>query len=148
MKVVLLQDIRGTGKKGQLVQVSDGYARNFLFPRRLAKEANAQVMNELKGAEEARKYRVRKETEEARKTAEAVGGKTLKLTAKSGQGGKLFGSITAKEISDELKRSFHVDVDKRKIILNGEIKAYGTYECEMKLYGGVSAKLYVLVGEE
>lgn len=148
MKVVLLQDIRGTGTKGQLVQVSDGYARNFLFPRRLAKEANAQVMNELKGAEEARKYRVRKETEEARKTAEAVGGKTLKLTAKSGQGGKLFGSITAKEISDELKRSFHVDVDKRKIILNGEIKAYGTYECEMKLYGGVSAKLYVLVGEE
>lgn len=148
MKVVLLQDIRGTGTKGQLVQVSDGYARNFLFPRKLAKEANAQVMNELKGAEEARKYRVRKETEEARKTAEAVGGKTLKLTAKSGQGGKLFGSITAKEISDELKRSFHVDVDKRKIILNGEIKAYGTYECELKLYGGVSAKLYVLVGEE
>lgn len=148
MKVVLLQDVKGTGKKGELVQVSDGYARNFLFPRKLAKEANAQVMNELKGAEEAREYHIKQETEEARKTANEIGGKTLKLTAKSGQGGKLFGSITSKEISDELKRTFHVDIDKRKIVLNSEIKAYGTFECELKLYNGVSAKLYVQVGEE
>ncbi|HEX3016809.1 MAG TPA: 50S ribosomal protein L9 [Caproicibacter sp.] len=148
MKVVLLQDVKGTGKKGELVQVSDGYARNFLFPRNLAKEANAQVMNELKGAEEAREYHIKQETEEARKTANEIGGKTLKLTAKSGQGGKLFGSITSKEISDELKRTFHVDIDKRKIVLNSEIKAYGTFECELKLYNGVSAKLYVQVGEE
>lgn len=148
MKVVLLQDVKGTGKKGELVQVSDGYARNFLFPRKQAKEANAQVMNELKGAEEAREYHIKQETEEARKTANEIGGKTLKLTAKSGQGGKLFGSITSKEISDELKRTFHVDIDKRKIVLNSEIKAYGTFECELKLYNGVSAKLYVQVGEE
>lgn len=148
MKVVLLQDIKGTGKKGELVQVSDGYARNFLFPRKLAKEANAQVMNELKGAEEAREFHIKEETEEAQKTAKAIDGKTLKLTAKSGQGGKLFGSITSKEISDELKSSFHVDIDKRKIVLNSEIKAYGTYDCELKLYNGVSAKLYVMVGEE
>lgn len=148
MKVVLLADVRGTGKKGELVNVSDGYARNFLFPRKLAKEANVQVMNEIKGAQEAKEFHIRQETEEARKVAESVNGKTLKLTAKSGQGGKLFGSITSKEISEGLKRSFGIDVDKKKIGLNGEIKAYGTYECELKLYNGVSAKIFILVGEE
>lgn len=148
MKVVLLADVRGTGKKGELVNVSDGYARNFLFPRKLAKEANVQVMNEIKGAQEAKEFHIRQETEEARKVAESVNGRTLKLTAKSGQGGKLFGSITSKEISEGLKRSFGIDVDKKKIGLNGEIKAYGTYECELKLYNGVSAKIFILVGEE
>jgi large subunit ribosomal protein L9 len=148
MKVVLLADVKGTGKKGELVTVSDGYARNFLFPRNLAKEANAQVLNEIKSAREAKEFHIRQDTEAARKTAESVNGKTLKLTAKSGQGGKLFGSITSKEISEEFKRSFHIDVDKKKIVLNSDIKAYGTYECELKLYNGVSAKIYVNVGEE
>lgn len=148
MKAVLLADVKGTGKKGDLVNVSDGYARNFLFPRKLAKEANTQIMNEIKGAQEAKEFHIRQETEEARKVAAAVGGKTLKLTAKSGQGGKLFGSITSKEIADELKRSFHVDLDKRKIVLDSDIKAYGTFECELKLYSGVSAKIFVTVGEE
>lgn len=148
MKAVLLADVKGTGKKGDLVNVSDGYARNFLFPRKLAKEANTQIMNEIKGAQEAKEFHIRQETEEARKVAAAVGGKTLKLTAKSGQGGKLFGSITSKEIADELKRSFHIDLDKRKIVLDSDIKAYGTFECELKLYSGVSAKIFVTVGEE
>lgn len=148
MKVVLLQDVKGTGKKGELVQVSDGYARNFLLPRKLAKEANAQVMSELKSAESAKAWRIRKETEEARAAAASIEGKTVRLFAKAGQGGKLFGSITSKEISEELKKSFHVDVDKRKIELDGDIRAFGTYECEVKLYAGVSAKIYVLVGEE
>jgi large subunit ribosomal protein L9 len=148
MKVVLLTDVKGTGKKGELVNVSDGYARNFLLPRNLAKEANAQVLNEIKSAKEAKEFHIRQDTEAARKTAEAINGKTLKLTAKSGQGGKLFGSITSKEISEELRRSFHIDVDKKKIVLNSDIKAYGTYECELKLYNGVSAKIYVAVGEE
>lgn len=147
MKVVLLQDVKGTGKKGELVNVSDGYGRNYLFPRALAKEANAQIMNEIKGAEEAKKYHVEKETEEARKVAKSVGGKTLKLTAKSGQGGKLFGSVTSKEVTEELKRSYHVEIDKKKIVMD-DIKAYGTYECELKFYPGVSAKIYVSVGEE
>jgi large subunit ribosomal protein L9 len=148
MKVVLLQDVKGAGKKGDLVQVSDGYARNFLLPRKLAKEANAQVMSELKSAESAKAWRIQKETEEARAAAASIEGKTVRLFAKAGQGGKLFGSVTSKEISDELKRSFHVDVDKRKIALDGEIRAFGTYQCEVKLYAGVSAKIYVLVGEE
>ena len=148
MKVVLLQDVKGTGKKGALVQVSDGYARNFLLPRKLAKEANAQVMSELKNAECTKEWRIRKETEEARANAASIEGKTLRLYAKAGQGGKLFGSITAKEVAEELKKNFHVDVDKRKILLDEDIRAFGTYECEVKLYAGISAKIYVLVGEE
>ncbi|HAH78622.1 MAG TPA: 50S ribosomal protein L9 [Ruminococcaceae bacterium] len=147
MKVVLLQDVKGTGKKGDLVQVSDGYARNYLLPRKMAQQADAKVMADLKSARQAQERRIRREREEARRVAESIDGKTLKLYAKSGQGGKLFGSVTSQEVSDELKRSLHVDVDRRKIALNGEIKAYGTYECEVKLYAGVSAKLYVLVGE-
>lgn len=148
MKVVLLQDVKGTGKKGELVQVSDGYARNFLLPRKLAKEANSQVMSELKSAESAKAWRIQKETEEARAAAASIEGKTVRLYAKAGQGGRLFGSVTAKEIAEELKKSFHVDVDKRKIGLDGDIRAFGTYECEVKLYAGVSAKIYVLVGEQ
>ncbi len=104
-------------------------------------------MADLKSARQAQERRIRREREEARRVAESIDGKTLKLYAKSGQGGKLFGSVTSQEVSDELKRSLHVDVDRRKIALNGEIKAYGTYECEVKLYAGVPAKLYVLVGE-
>ena len=148
MKVVLLQDVKGTGKKGELVQVSDGYARNFLLPRKLAKEANAQVMSELKSAESARKWRIQKETEEAQAAAASINGKTIRLFAKAGQGGRLFGSITSNEIAEELKKNFNVNVDKRKIVLNGDIRAFGTYECEVKLYTGVSAKIYVLVGEQ
>lgn len=148
MKVVLLQDVKGSGKKGDLVQVSDGFARNFLFPRSLAKEANAQVMNELKNSQEAKEYHIRKETEDAKDAAKAISGKTLKITAKAGQGGRMFGAVTAKEIGEELKRMFGVNVDKRKIVLENDIKTYGTYECEVKLYAGVSAKIYVMVGEE
>lgn len=148
MKVVLLKDVKGSGKKGELVNVSDGYARNYLLPRNLAKEANAQVMNELKSAEDAKNYKIKKETEAARAAAKTIEGKTIKMFAKAGQGGKLFGSITSKEISDELKRLYKVDVDKRKIILENDIKAFGTYQCEVKLYNGVSAKVYVAVGEK
>ncbi|HCR44575.1 MAG TPA: 50S ribosomal protein L9 [Ruminococcaceae bacterium] len=148
MKVVLLKDIKGSGKKGELVNVSDGYARNYLLPRNMAKEANAQVMDELKSAEDAKTYKVKKETEQAQADAGKINGKTVKMTAKAGQGGKLFGSITSKEISDELKRLYKVEVDKRKIMLDGDIKAFGTYQCEVKLYNGVSAKIYVAVGEK
>ena len=148
MKVVLLQDVKGSGRKGDLVEVSDGYARNFLLPRGLAKAANAQVMNELKNARDAKEWRVKKETEEARAAAASIDGKTVRLFAKAGQGGRLFGAVTSQEIADELKNSFHEEVDRRKIALDGDIRAYGTYECEVKLYAGVSAKIYVLVGEE
>ena len=127
MKVVLLADVKGSGKKGELVNVSDGYARNFLFPRKLAKEANAQAMNELKNAEEAKAYKIKTETEAAQKAAAILEGMTVKMTAKAGLGGRLFGSVTAKEIAEALKEQFKVDIDKRKIVVDGDIKAFGSY---------------------
>ncbi len=147
MKVVLLADVKGSGKKGELVNVSDGYARNFLFPKKLAKEANAQAMNELKNAEEAKAYKIKTETEAAKKAAGVLEGKTVRLTAKAGQGGRLFGSVTAKEIAEALKEQFGVEIDKRKVVVDGDIKAFGTYSCEIKLYAGITAKMYVMVAE-
>lgn len=148
MKVILLQDVKGSGKKGQLIEAADGYARNFLLPRKLAKEANSQAMNELKNAEEAKAFRLKTELENAQKTAAVIEGKSVKLTATAGQGGKLFGSITAKEIAEEIKKQFGVEVDKRKVELPGDIKAFGTYECEIKLHQSVSAKVFAVVGEK
>lgn len=146
MKVVLKQDVKGLGKKGELVNASDGYARNFLFPKNLAVEANAQNMTELKNREQAAKYKVETETAEAKKNAERMSGKTIAITAKAGQNGKLFGSVTAKEIAEKIEKEFGIKTDKRKITVD-DIKQFGTYEFEIKLYTGVSAKLFVRVGE-
>lgn len=148
MKVILLDDVKGSGKKGQLVNVSDGYARNFLIPRKLAKEANAQALNELKNAEQAKKHKIETEKANAEETAKRLSGKTIKIEAKAGQEGKLFGSVTSKEIAGELQKVYGVTVDKRKIETKEDIKNYGTYECEIKLYTGISAKIYVTVGEK
>lgn len=148
MKVILLQDVKGSGKKGELAEVSDGYARNFLLPRKLAKEANAQAMNELKNAEEAKAFRAKTDLENAQKVKQTIEGKSVKLTATAGQGGKLFGSVTAKEIAEAIKKQFGVDVDKRKVELPGDIKAFGTYECEVKLHQSVTAKVFAVVGEK
>ena len=148
MKVILQQDVRGQGKKGQMVEVSDGYARNFLLPRKLAKEANAQAMNELKNAEAAREYKIKTETENAQKNASALSGKTLKIYAKPGQGGKIFGSVTAKELAEEIKRQFGIEVDKRKVVLPMDIKAFGTYNFDVKFYAGITATMSVAVCEK
>ena len=148
MKVVLLADVKGSGKKGQLVNVSDGYARNFLFPKKLAKEANAQAMNELKNAEAAREYKIKTETENAQKNAGALSGKTLKIYAKPGQAGRIFGSVTAKEIAEEIKKQFGIEVDKRKVVLPMDIKAFGTYNFDVKFYGGITASMSVAVCEK
>lgn len=139
MKVVLLADVKGSGKKGELVNVSDGYARNFLFPKKLAKEANAQALNELKNAEESKAFKIKQETEAAQASADKINGKSVSILAKAGQGGKLFGSVTAKEIAEAIKKQYGVDVDKRKIDTKGDMKAFGTYECEVKLYSGITA---------
>lgn len=148
MKVVLLQDVKSIGKKGELCNVSDGYARNFLLPRKLAKEANAQAMNELKNAEAATAYRIKTETEQAQKNADTLSGKTVKIYAKAGQGGKIFGSVTAKELAEEIGRQFGVEVEKRKIVLDGDIKAFGTYNFDVKFYSGISATMSVAVCEK
>ena len=142
MKVVLLADVKGVGKKGELINASDGYARNFLLPRKLAKEANAQAMNELKNAD-----KIKTETDEAKRAAEALEGKSVKITAKAGLNGKLFGAVTAKEVAQEIKKQFGLEIDKRKINLSGDIKAFGVYPAEIKLYAGITAKLSVAVTE-
>ncbi|MBQ1243046.1 MAG: 50S ribosomal protein L9 [Clostridia bacterium] len=146
MKVVLKQDVKGLGKKGELVNASDGYARNFLFPKNLAVEANAQNMSELKNREQAEKYKIATETAAAKANAEKLSGKTIKITAKAGANGKLFGSVTSKELSEKIADEFGIKVDKKKIAVD-DIKQFGTFEFEVKLYTGISAKLFVMVGE-
>ena len=146
MKVILKQDVKGLGKKGQLANASDGYARNFLFPKNLAVEANAQAMAELKNKERSEKYKIETEIAAAKQAAEKISGKTIKIFAKAGQNGKLFGSVTSREIAEKLEKEFGIKVDKRKIVVD-DIKQYGSYEFEVKLYQGVSAKLFVMVGE-
>ncbi len=146
MKVILKQDVKSLGKKGDLVNTSDGYARNFLFPRGLAIEANAQAMTEFKNKENAEQYKIKTDTENAKAAAEKIKGKTIRFSVAAGQGGRLFGSVTTKEIAEKIKKEFGIDVDKKKISV-GEIKAYGTYAAEIKLYQGVTAEIFVFVGE-
>lgn len=146
MKVILNQDVKGLGKKGELVNTSDGYARNFLFPRKLASEANSQAMTELQNRENSKKHKIAVETQEAKDTAAKIEGKIIKVTAKAGQGGRLFGSVTSKEIAAEMKNQFGIDIDRRKITVN-DIKAFGTYPATVKLYQGVTAEFKVAVSE-
>lgn len=146
MKVILSKDVKGKGKKGELVNVSDGYARNFLLPRGLAVEADAAAMNELKNREQAAAFYKEQQQNKARDTAAKIDGKTLKVTAKGGQSGRLFGSVTTKEVASELKKQYHVNVDKRKIEMQ-DIKSFGSYDAEVKLGFNISAKVTVLVCE-
>ena len=146
MKVVLKADVKGLGKKGELVNASDGYARNFLFPRNLASEANAQAMSELKNKEQAEKYRIETETAAAKADAAKIEGKTLKIVAKAGQNGKLFGSVTAKEIAAELQKVYGVKVDKKRLDAE-DIKTFGTYTVNVKFNHGVKASFFVQVCE-
>jgi len=145
MKVVLLEDIKGTGKKDELVTVSDGYARNYLFPRKLAKEATAGVLNELKSKQASIDHRLAVELEEAKQAAEKIDGKTFIIKAKAGADDKLFGSVTPKEIAAAIEKESGVVVDKRKIVLENDIKTYGTYEATIKVHQGVTAGIFVMV---
>ena len=147
MDVILNADVKGLGKKGELVKTSDGYARNFLFPRNLAVEANAQAMTELKNREQSKQHKIDVATQQAKEAAEKLEGKTIKLTAKAGKNGKLFGSVTSKEIAEKIKAQFSIDIDKRKVSVE-DIKNFGTYTAEVKLYIGISAKVFVQVGEQ
>ena len=148
MKVVLLQDVKGSGKKGELVNVSDGYARNYLLPRKLAKEANSQALNELKNAENSRQYKIETDIASANAAKKKLEDKVIKITAKAGKNDKLFGSVTSQEISGEIKKQLGIDVDKRKITLDTDIKTYGTFNCEVKLYQGITAKIRVQVSQQ
>ncbi|MPM13659.1 50S ribosomal protein L9 [bioreactor metagenome] len=147
MKVILQQDVKSLGKKGQLVEVSDGYARNYLMPRKLAAPATAAAMNEYTQQEAAKKFKAQKELEEAKELAEKLSGVTVKLTARGGSQGKLFGSVTTKEVSERLKAQIGIEVDRKKLVME-DIKNFGTVEAECRIHQGISAKFYVLVAAE
>jgi ribosomal protein L9 len=147
MKVILLKDVKSMGKKGDLVNASDGYARNYLFPRGLAQEAtegNLHILNNKKEAERRQKLA---EIEAAQKLAESLKGKEIKLTVKSGENGRLFGSITGKDIADEINKNFKINVDKKKIVVD-TIRQLGVYDVEIKLYPEISTKIKLVVSEK
>lgn len=145
MKVVLLADVKGQGKKNDVINVSDGYARNFLLPRKLAIEADAKVMNEIKGREASLKHKIEVETSEAKALAAKLDTILVKIPASSGADGRLYGSITSKDIAEHLEKDYGITVDKRKIQLSDPIRAYGQYDLDVKLYTDIVGKVHVLV---
>ena len=145
MKVIFLTDVKGQGKKNQVVEVSDGYAKNFLIPRKLAKPADAQSLNDVKVKAEALEYRIATEKKEAQELAAKLKEIVVVINAPGGSDSRLYGSITSKDISDALKAAHGIDIDKRKISLADPIKAYGTYQADVKLYTEVSGKITVRV---
>ena len=146
MKVILKQDVKNLGKKGELVNASDGYARNYLFPKGLAVEANATAMNDFKNKENAKKYHKAEEIKAAEADAAKLEGKTFKLTAKAGANGRLFGSVNAKDVAAKIKEELGIEIDKRKIVMD-DIKQFGTTEAQIKVYQGITARVYVQVSE-
>lgn len=148
MKVILTQDVKGQGKKGDLINVSDGYARNFLLPKGVAIEASKQAINDLEGKKGAEAYRKNQEEEKARNIAERMKDITVNLSAKAGAGGKLFGSITSKDVAEALKAQHKIDIDKRKFELKDGIKICGVTEVTVKLYPQITGKFKVNVTEQ
>ncbi len=147
MKVILLQDVKGSGKKGDLINAADGYARNFLIPKGLAMEATAGAINNKKVQDAAKAHHAQVELEEAQKAQKELDGKIVTVKAKAGKEGRLFGAVTSKEVATALSEQYKVTVDKRKVSLSMDIKAFGTYSFELKLHTGVVAKMMVRVEE-
>ena len=147
MKVILQQDVRGQGKKGQLVEVSDGYARNFLLPRKLAVSATAENVNTMKQQEKAKKAQMAAEKAEAEAVAKKLEGLMVKISAKAGEGGRLFGAVTTKEISEALSAQHGLNIAKTKIVLEDPIKSCGSYSLKCKLGHEVTGVVNVLVVE-
>lgn len=148
MKVILLADVKGQGKKNQVIDVSDGYAKNFLIPRKLAKAADAQALNDVKVREESKQSRIAAERAEAIALGEKLKELLVKIPTSGGTDGRLYGSITSKDVSEALAAQFGISIDKKKILLPSPIKAYGKYELEVKLYPEVAGKIYLLVCEK
>ena len=148
MKVILQQDVKGQGKKGQLVEVSEGYARNFLLPKKLAIPATADAINTRNLKETARRAEEARQSEEALANAAKLKECTVRIAAKAGAGGRLFGAVTTKEISDGLSKQFGLDIPKQKLVLDDAIKAFGTYTVKAKLGFEITANFSVMVTEE
>lgn len=146
MDVILKADVKGLGKKGEKVKASDGYARNFLFPKGLAVEANAQSLTELRNREQSNQHKIDVEVAAANDSKAKLQGKVIKMTAKAGSNGKLFGSVTSKEVAAEIAKQYSVKVDKRKISMD-DIKTFGSFKIEVKLYTNIVAEMTVMVGE-
>lgn len=144
MKVILLQDVKKIGKKGDVIEASDGYARNFLFPRKLAQEATEANLHVLNNKKENERKQKLAEMEAAQALAKELKGKELKITAKTGESSKLFGAITSKDVAELIKKQYKVEVDKKKIVMD-TIKVAGTYDIEIKLYPEVSTKMVVVI---
>jgi len=145
MKVILKQDIKGVGKKDQVINAADGYARNFLFPKGLAVPADTGNMNNLQAKKDSNAFRKGEELKEAKEIAEKLKKITIKLKIKAGENGKLFGGVTAKEIAEALKNDFNIEVDKKKVNLKEAIKVAGVTKVEIKLYEGVVATVNVMI---
>ena len=148
MKVILTQDVKAQGKKGQLVEVSEGYARNFLIPKGLAIQAGAKELNELKNRESAQKFKIETEQKEARALAEKLMGVVVKIQMAPGADGRFYGSVTTMDVAEELKKQHGIEIDKRKIVMDNPIKAFGNYTLDVKLYAEISGKLNVIVTEK
>ncbi len=148
MKVIFTQDVKGSGKKGEVKEVSDGYARNFLIGKGLAVEANAKNMSELAGKKSSEQHKADVAKQEAIDAAAKLKGKTVEIKAKAGQGGKLFGAVTAGNVADAVLSQIGVKTDKKKVALSSEIKAFGTYTAEIRLHPGVTETVNVKVVEE
>ena len=146
MKVILLCDVKGQGKKDQIVNVSDGYARNFLFPQKKAVPADAKATNELKNKEESKQFKINEDRKAAAALAEKINNVEIEIVMGHGADGRLYGSVTAKDIAEQLKK-IGVEVDKRKIVLKDSIRAYGKHDVSLKILADISAKFVVYVHE-
>lgn len=146
MKVILLANVKGLGKKDEMVEASDGYARNYLIPKKLAIVADSKAQNELKGKESARQFKIDEEIKAARALAARLEGTVVKIRSASGADGRLYGAVTAKDIAEALARDFDIVVDKRKMEMDA-IKNYGTYSVSVKLYTEITGKFTVVVHE-
>jgi large subunit ribosomal protein L9 len=145
MKVILKQDIKGVGKKDQIINAADGYARNFLFPKDLAVPADTENMNSLQAKKDSNAFRKGEELKEAKEVAEKLKKITVKMKIKAGENGKLFGGVTAKEIAEALKKDYNIEVDKKKVMLKDTIKVAGVTKVDIKLYEGVVATVNVMI---
>ena len=148
MKVILLDNIKGVGKKDEIINASDGYARNYLLPKKLAVEANAENMSKLNNKKEAANYKKDQEKQNAEELAKKLKGIMLKIKVKAGENGKIFGGVTSKEISENLKNQYNLIVDKKKIELKEAIKTLGSFNVSIKLFEGITADLKVEVISE
>lgn len=148
MKVIFLKDVKGTAKKGEMKEVSDGYARNFLFPKGIAKEATQTSVNELKQQQASQSFKKEKEEDLARELGEKIKNLSITIHSKAGEGGKLFGSITSKDISERLKKEHAIDVDKRKILMEESLKSLGVHHIPIKLHQNVTSEIKVEIKQK